>query len=647
MAEARARAVGALRDEDFPGWLVRNRNFVLLWAAYGISAVGDHLSEMALLTERDAFSHEHATRIQALIQFGFFLPFVLLGPVAGWWADRFSRKWTMILSDVLRAGIMLSLIWSVPVLIGWLEPVGWGDYAIVLPLFFTGALAAFFSPSRQALLPTMIRTSQLVRANAMISALGTIGTILSAVLGGIIVKRLGKDWNYTLDAGTFLLSAALLCMLSMQRTRAAERPKLVGVWTPLRDGFAYVWRHRRVLELILLGTVFWGAAGVVISVVPAVVRDVFGGDVEDAGVYRGLIGIGLALGATVMTILGATVPISLAVLVGLVGGTAATFGLGAAYMFKLGGMFTGFCLLAIGGAGATLLVTIMATIQRFVPDAKRGRTFGVSDMCTMGAMVLTTGLLGLPDIPNLDRYVPVLLGLTAAGLAGTGVAAWRKYREGETIPAVTSLMWKLGTFVAQFWYRVRREGYCTVPRRGPVIVAANHTAGVDPVLLLGTCRHRLMGFLVERRYYERRVLGWFQRLVGCVPVDRERPEVSAVRGAIRFVESGGCLGIFPEGGFLGKPGEGAGEAPVAKSGLGFIALRSGATIVPVHIGGTKRAENPIWSLFQRHDARVRYGKPMDALALTGGRRDRAAAREVTEAVMKAIGALGAEEVGGA
>ena len=103
---------------SLPGLLINNRNFVLVWAAYGISALGEHLSEMALLKERGGFDRDDITRVQALLTFGFFLPFVLIGPFAGWWADRFSRKWTMIGADLVRAGIMISLSITVPFLVG-------------------------------------------------------------------------------------------------------------------------------------------------------------------------------------------------------------------------------------------------------------------------------------------------------------------------------------------------------------------------------------------------------------------------------------------------------------------------------------------------------------------------------------------------
>src|SRR5262245_34306293 len=92
-----------------PDWLVQNRNFVLLWAAYGVAAIGDHLSEQALLKVSGGLHRPDVTRVQALMTFGFFLPFVFLGPFAGWWSDRFSRKTTMVVADLLRAGIVFNM----------------------------------------------------------------------------------------------------------------------------------------------------------------------------------------------------------------------------------------------------------------------------------------------------------------------------------------------------------------------------------------------------------------------------------------------------------------------------------------------------------------------------------------------------------
>lgn len=618
-----------------PDWLVQNRNFMLLWAAYGVSAIGDHLSELALLVERHALEQDKATRIQALIQFGFFLPFVLLGPLTGWFADRFSRKWTMIGSDVARAVIMGNLALIVPALGAWLDPHGLGDFSVVIPLFFAGLFAAFFSPCRQALLPTLIREDQLVRANAMISALGTIGTILSAVLGGFLVKYCGREWNYRVDASTFIASAALLTMIRTTETRHIAVATHGSALTPLIEGFRYVRQHRRVFELILLGTVFWAAAGIVISIIPAVVRDVFAGDISDAGLYRGIIGIGLALGAAFMTIVGPALPAQLAVLIALGGGGFWVLLLDAVYVFKLGGFPAGLCLLMIGANGAALLVTIMATVQRVVPDSRRGRVFGVSDMATMAAMVGATGLLGIPDIPNLDRYVPQLLALAGIGWLVTVVFAFREYRRGASNSVSLWMVMYWVRFYAAYWCRMKRVGPCTIPTRGAVILVSNHVSGVDPILLSASSPHRSIAFIVAQEHYHQPIANWFMRLVDCIPINRKHPGKAFLAASLKTLERGGVLGIFPEGTFAG-PDE---PTPEAKSGVGLLALRTGATVVPVHISGMKFHDSPFMGYFLRHRARVRYGKPIDLSGFKSRERDAAAPREVTDLIMRKIAEL--------
>lgn len=637
-------------EPRLPNWLVQNRNFVCLWLAYGIAAMGDHLSEMALLKARGGLERPDATRVQALITFGFFLPFVLLAPLAGWWSDRFSRKYTMIAADLVRAVIVFGMATIVGGLVALLAPTeapgeysAWGDLSIVIPLAGVGAIAAFFSPARQALLPTLVREDQLVRANAMINALGTIGAILSAVLGGWMLETFGAQANFHINAGTFLASALFVACIVMSNTRYVPHAPLDGILKPVRAGFAYVNTHRRILGLILLATVFWSAAGVVISVVPAIVKSIYPSSYTAAGTFRGLMAVGLALGATVMTILGPTIPLQLAIMAALSGALFWLLCLAAAAYWSAGAILTGACLIGVGGAGAGLLVSVMAAIQRFVPDQKRGRIFGVSDMTTMGALVLATGLLGLPRIPELDRYVPLLLLITAVGMATALWIAGRRYLRHRDAPRHVALIWLLVRFLGQFWWRARRVGPCTVPRHGAVIVAANHTAGVDPMAMLTGCTYRLISFLVAEEYYNVPVAKQFMRWARCVPIDRQNPGKSFLVNCLRLLKDGGCLGIFPQGTFE-APGE---ERPEAKSGVGLLALRTGATVIPCHLSGARYFDNPFLAYFVRHRMRVRFGPPVDLSAFRGRERDKSAPDEAAALIMQKIMELAPPPAGGA
>lgn len=647
MTARSSRASTTARAPGLPDWLVRNRNFVLLWLAYGVAAMGDHLSEMALLDTRGGMERGDVTQLQAKISFGFFLPFVILGPLAGWWSDRFSRKWTMIAADLARACIVLNMAWIVATLAARL-PASAGDYSIVLPLFVVGALAAFFSPARQAMLPTLVREDQLVRANAMISALGTIGAIISAVLGGWLLKHYGPNNNFLVNTATFACSAACVLGISMARTRAVPHPPLDGVLAPLAAGFRYVRTHRRVGQMILLGSVFWGAAGIVTSVVPAIAKNYYSGAdaYEMAGVFRGIMGLGLATGAAVMTVLGSALPIPIATLVALLGAglwlglLAVSYGL--AFGATLGPILCGVCLFGIGGAGAALLVTIMATTQKIVPDAKRGRVFGVSDMATMGAMTLATACLALPDIPNLDRYVTPIVTATALIFFIACYGAWRVFRRGYADQRPDAwIIIRLIRLFAFFWCRAERVGHCTIPRSGPALLAANHTTGIDPMMIIATSPHRLPAFLVEREYYLKPVAKYLCDLAACIPLSRENPGKSFYAAALRLLKSGGLLGIFPQGRFQAPGAETVEPLP----GIGLLALRTGVPVIPIHISGTRYADHPFAAFLMRHNVRIRYGKPIDLSAFAGRSDDREAAREATELIMRKILELGGQSDG--
>lgn len=118
-----------------------------------------------------------------------------------------------------------------------------------------------------------------------------------------------------------------------------------------------------------------------------------------------------------------------------------------------------------------------------------------------------------------------------------------------------------------------------VPDSGALVVASNHRRYLDPVYVSMAVPRRLqwMGkkslfvFPFRRFFY----------LIGCFPVDREGGGRAALKAALRYLEMGAALGIFPEG-TRRKEGHGADTAP--KSGTVMLAARSGARVLPVHVG---------------------------------------------------------------
>jgi 1-acyl-sn-glycerol-3-phosphate acyltransferase len=194
--------------------------------------------------------------------------------------------------------------------------------------------------------------------------------------------------------------------------------------------------------------------------------------------------------------------------------------------------------------------------------------------------------------------------------------------------------------VARSVTRVGVEGDASlIPRSGPVILAANHISNADAVLIGGWLTPRLgrrIHWLGKKEMFEWPVVGWMARNGGVVPVYRGCADVEAFRLAQRVLEAGHVLMVFPEG--TRSP---TGELQVPKDGLAMLALRTGATIVPIGVSNTDRVWPRGTSLPRpgKH-ATMRIGEPFRlADVLPEGLDRRAQKAEATNVIMRRIAAL--------
>ncbi len=158
--------------------------------------------------------------------------------------------------------------------------------------------------------------------------------------------------------------------------------------------------------------------------------------------------------------------------------------------------------------------------------------------------------------------------------------------------------------------RVEMRGLEHVPATGPVILAVNHRDFLDGPLLFGYVP-RPVSFLVKTEAFTR-IWTPMLRGTGQIPVVRHCPDVGAVRFSLRLLQGGGIIGIFPEG------SRGDGLVRNAKPGVGYLALRTGALVVPVACHGTDR-------LMHRRSARrpavlIAFGPPIDLGRVAEGER---------------------------
>ncbi|GAC1302481.1 MAG: lysophospholipid acyltransferase family protein [Vulcanimicrobiaceae bacterium] len=144
--------------------------------------------------------------------------------------------------------------------------------------------------------------------------------------------------------------------------------------------------------------------------------------------------------------------------------------------------------------------------------------------------------------------------------------------------------------------RISAIGAANVPRSGPVILACNHVAYLDPPAV-GSVAPRPVTYMAKKELFEIAFLGLFIRPLGAFPVDRTRGDTAAMKAALGILATGACLGIFPEG---TRNKDGTGKAQL---GVALLASISGAPVVPTYITGTAHAKR-----FEK--ITVVFGEPM-------------------------------------
>src|SRR5262249_28955956 len=115
------------------------------------------------------------------------------------------------------------------------------------------------------------------------------------------------------------------------------------------------------------------------------------------------------------------------------------------------------------------------------------------------------------------------------------------------------LLWWVNATYCGFFHRLEREGMAPLPTRGAAILISNHTCGIDHLVLRAGCR-RVLGFMIAQEFYEHWLCRPFCRLLGCIPVRRDGRDLAATRAALRALEQGRVVPIFPEGRILPTSG---------------------------------------------------------------------------------------------
>src|ERR1700689_4381697 len=180
--------------------ILGEKNFARLWYGQIISSMGDRFYQFALLYVILGIKQGlDVGKDSARVTFCAMLPGLLLAPLYGWIVDRFSRRWVMFYADLARAGLTLSILYL------WFQAHNLS--AVFAVVFLMGACNGLFIPARQAALPQIVPSRQLITANSLISLIGVIPNFIGIPIPGFVVSIFGARSSFLFNSLGFLASA--------------------------------------------------------------------------------------------------------------------------------------------------------------------------------------------------------------------------------------------------------------------------------------------------------------------------------------------------------------------------------------------------------------------------------------------------------
>ncbi len=397
----------ALLADPGPRW---QRRYWAIFAGQALSLTGSALTQFVLMW----WIADSTGQVSALALAGVFalLPQAVLAPLAGTFADRYSRRAIMILTDLVSAAAILLLI-----LLFHLGGVAlWQIWAIMA---VRSAMQAFQHPAAAASTARLVPASFLTRAAGLNQLLYGLMTVGAPMLGALAIGAMPVGQALWIDVGTAVAGVVPLVFFAVPQDRP-DRASRPGLWPEFRDGLHLVWGDVALRHLYLL------MAAVMLVIVPPfhlvalLVRDHFHGGPPQLALMESTGGIGLALGGLGVAALAPRRPARWAIW----GLALCAYAVALTAAAPAGALW-------LGVAGWTLSYAtwaagngpLMAIVQTRVPNAVQGRALALLSMIV--ALAAPLGLAAAVPLGDLlgIRGLFILTGLVGGTVALLGLAS--------------------------------------------------------------------------------------------------------------------------------------------------------------------------------------------------------------------------------
>jgi MFS family permease len=343
------------------------RDYRLLWLGQLTTSMGlwmDQVTRTWLI-----FSLTHSPLQLGFVSAARGVPLLLFGSVAGVVADRYGRKAQLIIAQVVNA--LLNVTLATLVLTHHVQ--AWHVYVTG---FLAGTVQAFQQPARQVLINDLVGEKHLLNAISLNSAALNLSRSVGPALSGLL-NIIGADVSYFVQASMYIIATVWTVQIVIPETKQATVGSFASeeqsFLSSTREGFAYVFSHKLILALMVLGLAPMVLGMPFVSLTPLFATEVFKGGSATQGLLMAMVGIGAVLGALIIASMRRLQGSGKLMMLG-----AGGFGVALILFSRSPVLWLASLFVLIGGISNSSYTTQDQTIiQTLAPARLRGRVLGI------------------------------------------------------------------------------------------------------------------------------------------------------------------------------------------------------------------------------------------------------------------------------
>ena len=378
--------------------------FKRLWLAQIVSILGDFLAVFGVIN-LITFKW-HGTPLQVTnVMIAFMIPMATIGPLAGVFVDRWNVKRTMIISDLIRAVLILGLVWVTNL------------QQIFVIFFLVSTVSSFFGPSQSVTLRTLVPMNGLMSANALMSQAFYTMRIIAPASAGLLVYWLGYSSCFYLDTASFVFSAAMLSTIAIVRVVSAKGTTEKTVGSVMKDytaGSRFILTHPAISFVMMAMMTAMFVLSCFSPLISVYVRDQLHAGTRSFGIISAMVGVGLIVGTQLVNALAKGFSKKHVALCGLFGLSFATLVLALFQTRWLAGV----SMFGIGFTIAFIVVPAQTLMQQETPHEMLGRVsssfMAVFSLSQLLGLVLSGSLANGIGVRRLFIASAVLLAVLSA-----------------------------------------------------------------------------------------------------------------------------------------------------------------------------------------------------------------------------------------